>query len=58
MAVNGLLRDAEYGISRLNSDPEHFDFNFRGVLATLKGVLDQMLEEYNSKIQARNYAGG
>ena len=49
MGVNELIADAEFGIKCIRTDTSHFNFYFRGTLASLKGILDQIIEEYNTK---------
>jgi hypothetical protein len=49
LSVDQTLEDAAYGIERMKANGEHFNFYFKGTLACLKGGLDYLLEEYNSK---------
>lgn len=49
MGVDTLISDSSYGIKCMKDDTTHFNFYFRGTLVSLKGILDQILEEYNSK---------
>ena len=49
MSVEDLIKDAEYGIDQLKSNPVYYSFYLRAELATLKGITDYLLEEYNGK---------
>lgn len=42
-----LFEDICFGVYQMRNHPTHFNFYFRGTLASLKGVLDYLLEEYN-----------
>lgn len=47
--VANLLDEAEYGIGKLKDNTEPYQFYVRGVLTSLKGVRDHLLEDYNQK---------
>ena len=47
MGLAELFEDIRFGVYQMRNDPTHFNFYFRGTLASLKGVLDHLLEEYN-----------
>lgn len=49
MSVETLYSSVEFGISKMKVDTTNFEFYFRGTLATLKGILDHLLEDYNDK---------
>ena len=49
MGVDETISQAEYGIRRMRENATPFDFYLKGTLACLKGVLDYLLEEYNTK---------
>lgn len=49
MSVEALYPSVEFGISKMKVDTANFEFYFRGTLATLKGILDHLLEDYNDK---------
>jgi hypothetical protein len=49
LTVDRAICEAEYGIKKMKENTEPFDFYFKGTLASLKGILDYLLEEYNSK---------
>jgi hypothetical protein len=49
MGVDSTISHAQYGIDRMKTMADPFDFYFKGTLACLKGILDYLLEEYNSK---------
>jgi len=49
MGVDAAISQAQYGIDRMKANADPFDFYFKGTLACLKGILDYILEEYNSK---------
>ena len=49
MTVDRAICEAEYGIKKMKENTEPFDFYFKGTLVSLKGILDYLLEEYNSK---------
>ena len=51
LGVDETIAEAEYGIKRMRENTAPFDFYLKGPLACLKGVLDYLLEEYNSKYQ-------
>src|SRR5258708_15798633 len=48
MTADSMLAHAKYGIAQMREGSE-FDFHFRARLASLKSVLDHLLEEYNQK---------
>lgn len=49
MGVDETIKETEYGIRRMKEDAQPFDFYLKGTLVCLKGALDYLLEEYNSK---------
>jgi hypothetical protein len=49
MGVDATIVLAQYGINKMKTNAEPFDFYFRGTLVCLKGILDYILEEYNVK---------
>jgi hypothetical protein len=49
MGVETAISHAQYGIDKMKANADPFDFYFKATLASLKGILDYILEEYNSK---------
>jgi hypothetical protein len=49
LGVDEAISEAEYGIKRMKENAAPFDFYLKGTLASLKGALDYLLEEYNAK---------
>jgi len=49
MGVDAVISHAQYGIEKMKANADPFDFYFKATLAFLKGILDYILEEYNSK---------
>lgn len=49
MGVDTTISQAQYGIDKMKTNADPFDFYFKATLVCLKGVLDYILEEYNSK---------
>ena len=49
MGVDTAISHAQYGIDKMKANADPFDFYLKGTLACLKGILDYILEEYNSK---------
>jgi hypothetical protein len=49
MSVDQSISESEFGIKKMRENTEPFDLYFKGTLATLKGALDYLLDEYNTK---------
>lgn len=49
MGVKEAILQVEYGIKKMKENATPFEFYFKGTLVNLKGALDYLLDEYNSK---------